>query len=357
MASFFEQVGQYFGQRDEERKKKMAERKAIQEGRVRNIKEYGRQLASGYRSTSPDGDRTRRSQGGAGAASLTSDPTAVQSGVGRPDQYKPQVETGALADLPKPEAGLIGSGTPDSPFVGTGTAPRGFGEATPEDITIRNENTAGGRYLAGSNAADANAAVAAYDLYRADQMRQVAQNDRGLENLLAANDRDKQLEQMKKEGVRMRHARARGDITGRRYGEFVNEQQATREKIAETGYTPQRIAALEGANLAEMAKAQAGAVRAGAEEAKARASIYKTDQETGIEIAKLKQEEGQFEQSRYLSPVEATKVKANLISSSDVPDALLKDDDFMERVNQLVSQGQDPVEAALSLLPSRPLGG
>lgn len=89
--------------------------------------------------------------------------------------------------------------------------------------SVSTVNASGNSALFGNmDDTDIAAANNAYDLYHDQQMKQVAQNDQGLDSVLRYNDAKKEIKSLGKQRARLRHTFASGGMNSRRYAEAMN---------------------------------------------------------------------------------------------------------------------------------------
>lgn len=296
--------------------------------------------------------KAQRSAGLAGGQSLSSDQSPyIFTGQKKPEDFQGAGSAGynpgimdRYTDVAKRELGNInaapgspyGYGTKGSPFTGTASKPSGFFGA--ENSAEYAENTDNGRYVSGYNELGRGAALA--DLYRPEQMAQVAANERTSDAYLAGLDR-------KKEMTRLRNFE-RGAVRGRPGFRKLSQRRRSdqalgaADRMSELNKQANASALARGAERVGMAQAVADQQRALAGTAKAQADIYGTDVKAGVELSKLEQQGYEYDTSRYTSSAEQDAHVAGILQRSDFPQSLINDGDFMAKLRMEVARGADP---------------
>jgi hypothetical protein len=372
--SFFTKLGRRFG----ENARGMYDPTSPGNRNAAKAREAVKQAFTDF-TTGFSGDARQRQSGDAGGTAAAKS-NFINTGLKKPDEYKrgrgifaadpgttnddvvapyKKAVLGAYDKIRNaPQGNLIGSGTPDYPYTGTRSRPSGFGEQTAEDAAIYAENTGNGKYLGGMGE-KAGLANAAYDLYHDQQMRQVAENDKGLDNYLAYIANKKQERSLNKDKVRMRHLRSRDKINSRRYAEFMTDAQERQSAMADAALEPRRIAASELAAGSQFATADAAKARAAASIYDTDADRYKTDIEAATKLSLGQIEDDQATAARFTSPADIDKIIGKVIANQDMPTQLTSDPDFMEALRYHVSRGGNPLELANAWTANgmaRPLG-
>lgn len=275
--------------------------------------------------------KNQLNQGDAGSGSgQTGDPSATYTGQGKPEDY-------VLGPSLQDDTSLgYGVGTKADPFTGTASKPSGFFGA--ENSAEYAENTDNGRFISGYNELGRGAALA--DLYRPEQQRQAAMNDITSDAYLAGLDQDKEQQRLQN----FQRAAVRGRPGFRKLSQRRRSDQAIQagEQMTDMQDRSSAERIRRGQNRVGMAVAAADTQRGLAGQAKAQADIYDTDVTAGVELAKLEQEQVQYDQSRFSSPEQMNAHIISVLGKNDFPQALLNNRDFMDKLNMQVAQGADP---------------
>lgn len=350
--SFFEKAGRTLGDNyrrmaDPNSRSNMRAKKARQ-----NVVKAYDDFTSGIK-----GNTIQRGEGASGGGSgQVSDPSATYSGLGSftaadEGTVTPKKEFGfggengdfdTFDSLTR--GGNIGLGTKEDPFTGTNSRTSGFAEATPEDIAMRNQNTGDGQYASGLYGGDISRANAAYDLYRGEQMRQVAENDRNsslhLEGIARKNAIQKQ-DRIRKSAFRD-GGRMKG-LSQRRRAEIAGNASDQMTELADQGARRGVASDIRDVGLAD---ANSAKFTGQGQVARAQADMYKADSSAGVKYAEISSKEDIARQNRFTSPAQIDQHIANVIGKNEFPQGLLKDDNFMAQLRQHVSQGGDVLELA-----------
>jgi len=201
----------------------------------------------------------------------------------------------------------------------------------------------------------AGLANAAYDLYRDQQMAQVAKNDQGLDELLNFYEANNQKKQLASDRRRLRTELGRGGINARRYSNFINKATKRETEINDATLNPQRIDVARGKNAADMADASARYYAADSKKYAADATRYKADTEAGLGFARLASEEDRADRARFYSPKEANDAILRVVEAGEYPDQLLNNPEFMRQAENLVMNGMDARDV-MDRLAKRALG-
>ena len=286
---------------------------------------------------------------------MLADPSSTYTGTGSPDDYKEagsvgyapntidkytNVALGELSRINKAPGSPYGYGTKESPFTGTASKPSGFFGA--ENSAEYAENTDNGRFISGNNELGRGAALS--DLYRPEQMRQAAMNDITSDAYLAGLDQDKEQQRLQN----FQRAAVRGRPGFRKLSQRRRSDQAIQagEQMTDMQDRSSAERIMRGQNRVGMANAAADTQRGLAGQAKAQADIYDTDVTAGVELAKLEQEQVQYDRSRFSSPEQMSAHIISVLGKNDFPQALLNNRDFMDKLNMQVAQGADPEQHA-----------